>query len=135
MKDCAKKRIKSKSTIQFLNVLLAFLVKVHKPAQTTNNKTSLIQSGKLPFTNHHHIHFVPSTLALVLRPSNHRNMATSSKVRNDSVLPQRTRVRVQREIINLLKNAPEGTKLIVDPETGLPPSLTEIVVSYLLYQE
>jgi hypothetical protein len=62
-------------------------------------------------------------------------MATSSKVRNDSVLPQRTRVRVQREIINLLKNAPEGTKLIVDPETGLPPSLSEIVVSYKLYQE
>jgi len=33
---------------------------------------------------------------------------------------------VQREVIGLLKNAPEGIKLIVDPETGLPPSLNEI---------
>lgn len=52
---------------------------------------------------------------------------STSKSRNDTVLPQRTRARVQREVLNLLKNAPEGTKLIVDPETGLPPSLNEIV--------
>ncbi len=55
---------------------------------------------------------------------------STSKSRNDTVLPQRARARVQREVLNLLKNAPEGIKLIVDPETGLPPSLNEIVVSY-----
>ena len=61
-------------------------------------------------------------------------MSTTLKGRNDTVLPLRTRARVQREIISLLKNAPEGTKLIVDPETGLPPSLTDIVVSFIQTQ-
>ena len=52
----------------------------------------------------------------------------SSVSKSTVALPQRTRARVQREVIGLLKNSPEGIKLIVDPETGLPPSLNEITV-------
>lgn len=56
----------------------------------------------------------------------------SSVSKSTVALPQRTRARVQREVIGLLKNAPEGIKLIVDPETGLPPSLNEITVRHAL---
>ncbi len=56
----------------------------------------------------------------------------SSVSKSTVALPQRTRARVQREVIGLLKNSPEGIKLIVDPETGLPPSLNEITVRHAL---
>lgn len=53
----------------------------------------------------------------------------SSKVQNDNVLLfQRTRARLQREVVNLIKKPPEGIVLVVDSETGLPQSLNEIVV-------
>jgi len=43
-------------------------------------------------------------------------------------LPPRTLARVSREVRDMLKNKPaEGTKLIVDSETGLPQSLGEIM--------
>lgn len=52
----------------------------------------------------------------------------SSKVQNDNVLLfQRTRARLQREVVNLIKKPPEGIVLVVDSETGLPQSLNEIV--------
>lgn len=53
--------------------------------------------------------------------------ASSSKSLSETALPPRTLARVSREIRDLMKNAPEGTKLILDPETGMPPSLSEIM--------
>jgi len=39
--------------------------------------------------------------------------------------------RVAREIRDLHKNPPEGVRLIVDPETGCPDNLGEIMVRIL----
>jgi hypothetical protein len=47
---------------------------------------------------------------------------------NNIVLPQRTRARLQREVVSLIKKPPEGIILVVDSETGLPQSLNEIMV-------
>jgi len=44
-------------------------------------------------------------------------------------LPPRTLARVSREVRDMVKKVPEGTKLIVDSETGLPQNLGEIMVS------
>lgn len=44
-------------------------------------------------------------------------------------LPPRTLARVAREVRDLIKNPPEGIRLVVDEETGLPANLGEIVVS------
>jgi hypothetical protein len=52
-----------------------------------------------------------------------------AKSLTETALPPRTLARVAREVRDLMKNAPEGTKLIVDPETGMPTSLSELVVS------
>lgn len=41
-------------------------------------------------------------------------------------LPPRTLSRVAKEVRSLLKNPPEGVKLVVDPETGMPGSLAEL---------
>jgi len=43
-------------------------------------------------------------------------------------LPPRTLSRVAREVRSLLKDPPEGVKLVVDPETGTPASLAELQV-------
>ena len=47
-------------------------------------------------------------------------------------LPPRTLARVAREVRDLIKNPPEGIRLVVDEETGLPANLGEIVVSELI---
>ena len=57
--------------------------------------------------------------------------ANPAKSLTETALPPRTLARVAREVRDLMKHAPEGTKLIVDPETGLPATLSEIVVSSL----
>ncbi len=44
-------------------------------------------------------------------------------------LPPRTIARVSKEIRDLMKKPPGGISLVVDPETGMPASLGEIVVS------
>ena len=44
-------------------------------------------------------------------------------------LPPRTLARVAREIRDLQKNPPEGVRLVVDSETGVPSSLGEVLVS------
>jgi hypothetical protein len=44
-------------------------------------------------------------------------------------LPPRTLARVAREVRDLIKNPPEGIRLVVDEETGLPANLGEVVVS------
>lgn len=41
-------------------------------------------------------------------------------------LPPRTLSRVAKEVRSLLKDPPEGVKLVVDPETGVPGSLAEL---------
>jgi hypothetical protein len=43
-------------------------------------------------------------------------------------LPPRTLARVAREVRDLIKNPPEGIRLVVDSETGLPATLGEVVV-------
>lgn len=52
--------------------------------------------------------------------------ASSSSIEN---LPPRTLSRVAKEVRDLIKNPPEGIRLVVDNETGLPVNLGEIVVS------
>jgi len=54
---------------------------------------------------------------------------SSSQTANSSSsenLPPRAMARVVREVRDLMKEAPEGTKLVVDSESGLPTSLGEI---------
>ena len=51
---------------------------------------------------------------------------SSSSIEN---LPPRTLSRVAREVRDLIKCPPEGIRLVVDIETGLPTNLGEIVVS------
>lgn len=55
----------------------------------------------------------------------HRSNSSSSSIEN---LPPRTLARVSKEVRELIKNPPEGVRLVVDIETGLPASLGEIVV-------
>ena len=45
-------------------------------------------------------------------------------------LPPRTLARVARDVRDLVKSPPEGVRLVVDEETGMPGSLAEIVVRY-----
>lgn len=52
--------------------------------------------------------------------------ASSSSIEN---LPPRTLSRVSREVRDLIKSPPEGIRLVVDNDTGLPANLGEIVVS------
>lgn len=63
-------------------------------------------------------------------------MWSSSSVSSGSIssenLPPRTLARVSREVRDMIKKVPEGTKLIVDSETGLPQNLGEIMVSEVL---
>jgi hypothetical protein len=51
---------------------------------------------------------------------------SSSSIEN---LPPRTLARVAREVRDLVKNSPEGVRLVVDNETGLPANLGAVVVS------
>lgn len=59
------------------------------------------------------------------RPYN-RSSSTGS-VSSVENLPPRTIARVSKEIRNLVKTPPGGISLVVDPETGMPSSLGEIV--------
>jgi hypothetical protein len=58
----------------------------------------------------------------------HRSNSTSSSSSSIENLPPRTLSRVTKEVRELIKNPPEGVRLVVDNETGLPSSLGEIVV-------
>jgi ubiquitin-conjugating enzyme E2 S len=51
---------------------------------------------------------------------------TSSQSLSSENLPPRAMARVAREVRDLMKESPEGTKLVVDSESGLPASLGEI---------
>jgi len=52
--------------------------------------------------------------------------AVSSSSEN---LPPRTLARVARDVRDLVKSPPEGVRLVLDGETGMPGSLSEILVS------
>lgn len=54
------------------------------------------------------------------------NNATQSNSEN---LPPRTLARVARDVRDLVSKPPEGVRLVVDGETGMPNSLSEILVS------
>jgi hypothetical protein len=63
------------------------------------------------------------------QPSLLRSSAQSSTLTNSTdALPPRVLARVAREIRDLMKSPPDGIKLIVDRETGLPSNLSEIMV-------
>lgn len=51
---------------------------------------------------------------------------TASQSLSSENLPPRAMARVAREVRDLMKESPEGTKLVVDSESGLPASLGEI---------
>ncbi len=55
--------------------------------------------------------------------------SVSSSSMSSENLPPRTLARVSREVRDMMKKVPEGTKLIVDTDTGLPQNLGEIMVS------
>ncbi len=55
--------------------------------------------------------------------------AVSSSSEN---LPPRTLARVARDVRDLVKSPPEGVRLVLDGETGMPGSLSEILVSLVL---
>jgi len=52
--------------------------------------------------------------------------STASNSSSSENLPPRAMARVAREVRDLMKESPEGTKLVVDAESGLPASLGEI---------
>jgi ubiquitin-conjugating enzyme E2 S len=55
-----------------------------------------------------------------------RGASSSSNMSLSENLPPRTLARVAREVRDLLKKAPEGTRIVVDADTGLPANLGEI---------
>ena len=69
----------------------------------------------------------PSLLpAAASRSAVYGNSATQSNSEN---LPPRTLARVARDVRDLVSKPPEGVRLVVDGETGMPNSLSEILVS------
>lgn len=68
----------------------------------------------------------------VARASLYRSFSRQSSTGSISSvenLPPRTISRVSKEVRDLMKSPPGGISLVVDPETGMPASLGEIVVS------
>ena len=72
-----------------------------------------------------------SSTAGPARASLYRQYSRGSSNGSISVenLPPRTLARVSREVRDLFKNPPEGVRLVVDSETGVPSNLGEVVVS------
>ena len=73
-----------------------------------------------------------SSSSSVPRASLYRSYSRSSSTGSISSvenLPPRTIARVAKEVRDLMKAPPGGITLVVDPETGMPSSLGEIVVS------
>lgn len=57
--------------------------------------------------------------------------SSSSGSSTSENLPPRTLARLSREVRNLQKSPPEGIRLVVDEETGLPTNLGELMVRYI----
>lgn len=54
-------------------------------------------------------------------------MGNGSTTGSSENLPPRTLARVARDVRDLVKSAPEGVRLVLDEETGMPGSLSEIL--------
>lgn len=59
----------------------------------------------------------------------YRQYSSSSNLSSSENLPPRTLARLAREVRDLHKNPPEGVRLVIDDETGLPSNLGELMVS------
>jgi hypothetical protein len=66
---------------------------------------------------------VPSARAVYRQYSSSSNTNGSSEN-----LPPRTLTRLAREVRDLHKNPPEGLRLVVDDESGVPTNLSELMV-------
>jgi len=67
----------------------------------------------------------PSLLAAARSSSS--GVANGSKGNSSENLPPRCLARVARDIRNLVKNPPDGVRLVLDEDTGMPGSLSEIL--------
>ena len=63
----------------------------------------------------------------------YRQYSNSSNVGSSENLPPRTLARLAREVRDLHKTPPEGVRLILDDDTGLPSNLGELLVSHGRY--
>jgi hypothetical protein len=70
-----------------------------------------------------------SSVAATARGALHRQYSRGSSSGSVENLPPRTLARVSREVRDLHKSPPEGVRLVVDGETGLPSNLGEVMVS------
>jgi hypothetical protein len=70
-----------------------------------------------------------SSTAGAARGSSYRQYSRGSSSSSIENLPPRTLARVAREVRDLHKSPPEGVRLVVDSETGVPSSLGEVLVS------
>ena len=70
---------------------------------------------------------VPSARAVYRQYSSSSNTNGSSEN-----LPPRTLTRLAREVRDLHKNPPEGLRLVVDDESGVPTNLSELMVRVCL---
>lgn len=70
-----------------------------------------------------------SSTAGAARGSSYRQYNRGSSSSSIENLPPRTLARVAREVRDLHKIPPEGVRLVVDSETGVPSSLGEVLVS------
>jgi hypothetical protein len=94
--------------------------------QTTTN-TTIINGTE--FRPDHLLHFTQSLLINHKITSEEMIRSASDRSSSSENLPPRTIARVAREVRDLLQSPPEGTKLIVDPDTGLPSNLGELKVN------
>ena len=67
----------------------------------------------------------------IARGTLYRQYSRGSSGGSSENLPPKTLQRVAREIRDLHKNRPEGVRLVVDAETGVPGSLGEVLVRML----
>jgi hypothetical protein len=65
----------------------------------------------------------------IVGPSPQSSSAGASTTGSSENLPPRTLARVSRDVRDLVRNPPEGVRLVLDGETGMPGSLGEIMVS------
>eukprot|EP00977_Amphora_coffeiformis_P024172 scaffold15108_cov180-Amphora_coffeaeformis.AAC.48 len=57
----------------------------------------------------------------------YRQYSSSSNLGSSENLPPRTLARLAREVRDLHKNPPEGVRLVLDDDTGLPSNLGELM--------
>ena len=88
-----------------------------------NRPLSVCYSCCLSITIYVNTMSVPSARAVYRQYSSSSNTNGSSEN-----LPPRTLTRLAREVRDLHKNPPEGLRLVVDDESGVPTNLSELMV-------